>query len=150
MSSEEERMNQLLVESRMLEATYNEFTSRQGMLERMLIESRASLDTLKGIGAAGIATDEVLVPVGAGVLLRASPPKADKVLVSIGASVVLEKKKEDAEKMLETRSKDIEENIMAILSQRNQIAQRLETDRRTLQAYIDRQELEQRQRPGQS
>ncbi|MDG6914368.1 MAG: prefoldin subunit alpha [Nitrososphaerota archaeon] len=148
MSSEEERMNQLIVESRMLEATYNELTSRQSMLERMLIESRASLDTLRGIGTA--VTDEVLVPVGAGVLLRASPPKADKVLVSVGASVVLEKKKEDAEKMLEARSKDIEENIVTILSQRNQIAQRLEADRRTLQAYIDRQELEQQQRPGQS
>lgn len=148
MSSEEERMNQLIVESRMLEATYNELTSRQSMLERMLIESRASLDTLRGIETA--VTDEVLVPVGAGVLLRASPPKADKVLVSVGASVVLEKKKEDAEKMLEARSKDIEENIVTILSQRNQIAQRLEADRRTLQAYIDRQELEQQQRPGQS
>lgn len=146
MSSEEERMNRLLVESRMLESTYNELTNRQGMLERMLIESRASLETIKGVGST--ATEEVLVPIGAGVLLRSSPPKADKVLVSVGASVVIEKSKEDAEKMLEARSKDIEENIMTILSQRNQVAQRLEADRRTLQAYIDMQEQQQPQ-PGQ-
>ncbi len=138
MSSEEERMNRLLVESRMLESTFNELTNRQGMLERMLIESRASLETIKQIGSA--ATEEVLIPVGAGVLMRGSPPKADKVLVSIGASVVVEKSKEDAEKMLEGRAKDLEENIIAILTQRNQIAQRLEADRRTLQAFIDRQE----------
>ena len=69
--------------------------------------------------------------------------------MSIGANVVLEKSKEAAEKMLEGRSKDLEENIITILSQRNQIAQRLEADRRTLQAFIDRQEQEQRPQQGQ-
>jgi prefoldin alpha subunit len=142
LSSEEERMNRLLLESRMLESTFNELTNRQGMLERMLIESRASLDTVK---QAGSVTDEVLIPVGAGVLLRASPPKADKVLVGIGANVVVEKTKEEAEKILEARAKELEENIIAILAQRNQIAQRLEADRRTLQAFIDRQEQQQLQ-----
>ena len=146
MSSEEERMNRLLVESRMLESTFNELSNRQGMLERMLIETRASLDTIKQIGSA--ATEEVLIPVGAGALLRATPPKADRVLMSIGANVVVEKTKEEAEKLLEGRSKDLEENIIAILSQRNQIAQRLEADRRTLQAFIDRQEQEQQLKQG--
>ena len=138
LSSEEERMNRLLVESRMLESTFNELSNRQGILERMLIESRASLDTIKEIGAAS--ADEVLVPVGAGVLLRGSPPKSDKVLMGVGANVVIEKTREEAEKMLESRAKELEENIITILSQRNQIAQRLEADRRTLQAFIDRQE----------
>jgi len=147
LSSEEERMNRLLMESRMLESTFNELTNRQGMLERMLIESRTSLDTIKELGSAK--TEEVLVPVGAGVLLRASPPKADKVLVSIGANVVVEKTREEAEKILEGRAKNLEENIITILSQRNQIAQRLEVDRRTLQAFIDRQEQEQQPQLGQ-
>lgn len=138
MSSEEERMNRLIVESRLLESTFNELTNRQGMLERMLIESRASLETIKEVGSSS--TDEVLVPVGAGVLLRASPPRSDKVLVSVGANVVIEKTKAQAEKILEERSKDLEENIVAILNQRNQIAQRLEADRRALQAFIDAQE----------
>ena len=146
MSSEEERMNRLLVESRMLESTFNELTNRQAMLERMLIESRASLDTINGIGSA--VTDEVLVPIGAGIMLRGSPPKADKVLVSIGANVVVEKSKDQAVKIMEGRAKNIEENIIAILSQRNQIAQRLEADRRTLQAFIDRQEQEQQPKQG--
>ena len=138
MSSEEERMNKLLMETRLLESTFNELTNRQGMLERLLIESRSSLETIRQIGSA--TTEEVLIPVGAGVLMRASPPKSDKVLLSIGASVVVEKSKDDAEKILEGRAKELEENIIAILTQRNQIAQRLEADRRTLQAFIDRQE----------
>lgn len=145
MSSEEERMNRLIAESRMLESTFNELTNRQGILERMLIENRGSLETIKGIYSAS--TDEVLVPVGAGILLRGSPPKADKVLIGIGANVVVEKTKEDAEKILEARAKELEENVITLLSQRNQVAQRLELDRRTLQAFIDRQEAEQQQLP---
>jgi prefoldin alpha subunit len=134
-------MNRLLIESRMLESTFNELTNRQGMLERMLIESRTSLETIREISTAN--SEEVLIPVGAGVLMRAAPPKSDKVLLGIGANVVVEKGREEAEKILEARSKSLEENIISILSQRNQIAQRLESDRRTLQAFIDRQEQEQ-------
>ena len=146
MSAEEERMNRLVAESRMLESTFNELTNRQGMLERILIESRSSLETIREV--ASTATEEVLVPVGAGVLLRGPPPKADKVLMSIGANVVIEKSKEEAEKMLEGRAKEIEENIITLLSQRNQIAQRLEADRRALQAFIERQEAEQQAQQG--
>jgi prefoldin alpha subunit len=141
LSSEEERMNRLVLESRMLESTFNELTNRQGMLERMLIESRASMDTIKEVASA--TGDEVLIPVGAGVLLRGSPPKSDKVLIGIGANVLVEKSKDAAEKMLEERSKNLEENIVTLLSQRNQIAQRLEADRRVLQAFIDAQEQQQ-------
>ncbi|MDA4118883.1 MAG: prefoldin subunit alpha [Thaumarchaeota archaeon] len=146
MSSEEERINNLVMESRLLESTYNELTNRQGLVERMLIESRASLDTIREVGSAK--TEEVLIPVGAGVLIRASPPKVDKVLVGVGANVVVEKSKEDAEKMMEARLKELEEGLMAILSQRSQIAQRLEADRRALQTFIDRQQRAQQK--GQS
>jgi prefoldin alpha subunit len=141
LSSDEEKMNNLIVESRLLENTYNELTSRQGVLERMLIESRASLETIKEMSSAS--TDEVLIPVGAGILLRSSPPKVDKVLTGIGADVVVEKTREEAEKMLEGRAKELEETIVTILSQRNQIAQRLELDRRALQALVDRSQGQQ-------
>ena len=50
--------------------------------------------------------------------------------------------------MLEGRAKEIEENIITLLSQRNQIAQRLEADRRALQAFIERQEAEQQAQQG--
>ena len=141
MSSEEERINNLMMESRLLESTFNELTNRQGMLERMLIESRSSLDTIKEVGSAS--TEEVLIPVGAGIMIRATPPKVDKVLIGVGANVVMEKSKEDAEKIMEARLKELEEGLMAILSQRSQIAQRLEADRRALQTYIDRQQQSQ-------
>jgi prefoldin alpha subunit len=112
-------------------------SSRQSLLERVLIETRSSLDTIKGLSAS--TSEEVLVPVGGGILLRASPPKTDKVLLNIGANVVVERTKDVATKFMDARAGDLEENITAIASQRNQIAQRLESDQRALQSLLSRQ-----------
>ncbi len=137
MGSEEERVNNLVGEIRVLEGTFNELSGRQNLLERILIETRSSLETLSGLGSAK--TEEVLFPVGAGILLRGSPPKTDKVLLNVGANVVVEKSRDYAAKFMEARAAEIEESIVAIATQRNQIAQRLESDRRVLQDIVNRQ-----------
>jgi prefoldin alpha subunit len=137
LSKDEERVNNLIAEVRMLESTYNDLSSRQSLLERILIETRSSLDTIKGLSAS--TSEEVLVPVGGGILLRASPPKTDKVLLNIGANVVVEKTKDVATKFLDARAGDLEQDITAVASQRNQIAQRLESDQRALQSLLNRQ-----------
>ena len=38
MSKEEERVNNLVAEVRVLESTYNDLSSRQSLLERILVE----------------------------------------------------------------------------------------------------------------
>ena len=137
MSKEEEKVNNLVTEVRVLESTYNELSSRQNLLERILIESRTSLETMKGLSAS--TSEEALIPVGGGILLRSSPPRTDKVLLNIGANVVVERTREDATKFMEVRAGELEEDIVAIASQRNQIAQRLDSDRRALQSMLSRQ-----------
>jgi len=137
LSKEEEKINNLVTEVRVLESTYNELSSRQNLLERILIESRTSLDTMKGLSSS--TSDEALIPVGGGILLRASPPRTDKVLLNIGANVVVERTRDDATKFMEARAGELEEDIVAVASQRNQIAQRLDSDRRALQSMLSRQ-----------
>jgi prefoldin alpha subunit len=90
-------------------------------------------------GLSASPSEEVLIPVGGGVLLRASPPKTDKVLLNIGANVVLEKTREEAVKFIESRVGELEGDIEAVASQRSQIAQRLDSDRRALQSLLNRQ-----------
>lgn len=136
MNSDEERINNLIGEARMLEAALNELVSRQNLLERVLMESRTSVETIKGIDPTA---EEMLIPVGGGVLLRSVPPKLDKVLVNIGANVMVEKTKEEAVKIMEQRAKQLEEDLVALVNQRNQIAGRLDQDRRALQALLNRQ-----------
>jgi len=130
----EETVNALVVEIRVLESTYNELTARQNLLERALMESRAALDSIKGL--ASQPTSEVLTQIGGGAMLRSKPPSTDSVLVSIGSNVVVEKPKEEAVAMLEERSRDVEKTIVSIIGQRNEIAERLNSDRDLLNNFV--------------
>jgi prefoldin alpha subunit len=134
--SDEDKINNLVVEVRVLESTYNELTSRQNLLERALIENRAALDAIKGLSG-GKAAD-VLTQIGGGAMLRSPPPDVDKVLVSIGADVVLEKPREEALAVIEDRQKEVERSIVSIVGQREEIKQRLEADQETLQSLVSK------------
>ncbi len=133
----EEQLNSLVVEVRVLEGTYNELTSRQNLLERALVESRSALDAIKGL--ADKPSDEVLMQIGGGAMLRGPPPSADRVMVNIGSNVVVEKPKEEAIALLDSRSRDVEKTIVSIISQRTEIAERLESDRQLLQTLLAQQ-----------
>ena len=136
--SAEETVNALLVEVRVLEGTYNELSARQNLLERALLENRSALDSIKGLGEAP--RGEVLVQVGGGAMLRSPPPVTDKVLVSIGSGVVIEKTKAEATAILEERARDVEKTIISIAGQRNDIAERLNSDRQVLNTFLSQQQ----------
>ena len=138
--SAEEAVNALVMEVRVLESTYNEFTARQNLLERALLESRAALDSIKGL--TGQPSAEVLTQVGGGAMLRSQPPSTDKVLVGVGASIVIEKPREEAVAMLEERSRDVEKTIVSLIGQRNEIAERLNSDREVLNNLVARSQQE--------
>jgi len=130
----EDKINNLVVEIRVLESTYNELTSRQNLLERALIENRAALDAIKGLGDKKVS--EVLTQVGGGAMLRSSPPEVDTVLVSVGADMVLEKSRDEALAMIEERTKEVERSIVSIVGQRDEIKQRLESDQEVLSSLV--------------
>ncbi|MCS4539783.1 MAG: prefoldin subunit alpha [Thaumarchaeota archaeon] len=100
MSSEDEKINALLTEVRVLEGTFNELSARQNILERALLESRAAIETISNLESSK--TEEVLIPVGGGVLIRSSPPNAEKILINVGANVVIEKGRETAIEVMGT------------------------------------------------
>jgi len=135
-SKEEERLNSIAVEIRVLENTFNEMTSRQNLLERALIENKAALEAMKGLSDEK--PDDVLLQIGGGAMLRASPPSSDTVLINVGSNVVIEKRREEATAILEGRVREIEKSAMSVLEQRNQIAERLEADRQLLESILAR------------
>jgi prefoldin alpha subunit len=136
MSSDEEQLNQLVVEVRVLEGTYNQLSARENLLERALLETKAALDAIKGLTAN---PEEIIIPLGGGVLIRSTTPKSDRILVNIGSNVVVDRSREEATAYLENRSKEIESSIVSVLTQRNQIAERLEADRQAVQYILSRQ-----------
>ncbi|MGD0318756.1 MAG: hypothetical protein ABSB56_03555 [Nitrososphaerales archaeon] len=135
--TEEEAINALVVEIRVLESTYNELSSRQSLLERALVENRAALDALDGLG--NKPSQEVLMQIGGGAMLHSLPPSTDRVLISVGANIVIEKPKAEAVALMEGRSRDVEKTIMSIAGQRGELAQRLDSDRQALNSLVSRQ-----------
>ena len=136
--TEEETINALVVESRVLESTYNELTSRQNLLERALLETRAALDAINGLG--DNPSSEILTQIGGGAMLRSPPPATDRVMVSVGAGVVIEKPREEAKALLEGRNRDVEKTILSLANQRNEIAERINSDRQVLNALLSQQQ----------
>ena len=137
MGSNEERMNNLILEIRMLENTFEELSARQGYFERALMENRTALETIKSLETAG--KDEVLLPIGGGVLLRSSPPSSEKVLVNVGLNVVVEKSRASATQLIEKRANEYEQNVISLNNQRSQVAERLESDRALFNAMMSGQ-----------
>jgi prefoldin alpha subunit len=135
--TEEETINALVLESRLLESTYNELSARQNLLERALLETRAALDSIKGLAESP--SDEVLTQVGGGVMLKSSPPSVDRILVNVGSNVVIEKPKDEALALLEERAREVEKSIVSVVGQRNEIAERLNSDRQALNSLLGRQ-----------
>ena len=138
--TEEETVNALVVELRVLEQTYNEFTSRQNLLERALLESRAALDAIKGLAEQPV--KEILTQIGGGAMLRSPTPSAEKVMVAVGSGVVIEKSRDEAVALLEERSRDLEKSIVSLIGQRNEIAQRLNQDRQVLNSMLSQNQQE--------
>jgi prefoldin alpha subunit len=136
-TTDEERVNALVVEVRLLESTYNELTSRQNLLERALLENRAALDALNGLGTAK--AGEVLTQIGGGAMLRSPPPTTDTVLVGVGSNIVIEKPHEEAVAIIEGRTKEVETTLVSVVKQRNEVAERLDADRQVLNALLTRQ-----------
>ena len=136
----EETVNALVIEIRVLESTYNELTARQNLLERALLESRAALDSIQGLG--GQTPSEVLTQIGGGAMLRSKPPSTESVLVNVGSNVVIEKPREEAVAMLEERSRDVEKTILSLVGQRNEIADRLNSDRDLLNTLVTKSQQE--------
>ena len=129
----EETVNALVVEIRVLESTFNELTARQSLLERALLESRAALESIKGLDGE---SSEVLTQIGGGAMLHSAPPDTKRVMINVGANIVIEKSKDEAVAMLEERSRDVEKTIVSLAGERNQIAERLNADRDLLNNLV--------------
>ena len=76
--------------------------------------------------------EELLVPVGAGVFVRAKLAGKDKVLVTLGANIMVEKALEDTRKYLEEREQKVRDALQksvadyqALVSRLRDIEQRL-------------------------
>ena len=132
MAAIEQRINEMVQQSRMLESYLNDVMTRQMTVTRLIEEARLASTTVQSI--ASESDVESLMPVGIGVHIRTVVPPIKKLVVNIGAGVAVEKSREDALNYVESRIKEYEVAARQLEAQRQEISMRMEQ----MQAEINR------------
>ena len=89
-------------------------------LQNYLVDLNRSKSTLTGLKEEKN-TEETLIQVGSGIMMRVKPLEVDQVLYSVGAGVVVKKPIDAAVKGVEERIGEVEKERIALADQLNKI-----------------------------
>ena len=120
----EQKINEMVQQSRILEAYMNETITREATVTRLIGEARLASSAIQNV--TGESEVESLMPVGIGVYIRALVPPVKKLLVNVGAGVTIEKSREDTINYVESRIKEFEIALRQLANQKQQIEMRME------------------------
>ncbi len=135
-ASIEQKINELVQQSRVLEAYMNDNLSREATVTRLLEEARLASNAIQNIPIDSEV--ESLMPVGIGVYIKALVPPVKKLLINIGADVCIEKSKEDAINYIESKIKEFEVALRQLVSQKEQISARMEQIQRQVNQMLQK------------
>ena len=119
----EQRINELVQQSRVLEAYMNDVMTRQVTVSKLMEEAHLASNTIQTITSESDV--ESLMPIGIGVYVKSVVPPVKKLLINLDAGVAIEKSREDALNYVETRIKEYEVAARQLEAQRQEIAMRL-------------------------
>jgi len=120
----EQRINEMVQQSMVLEAYMNDVMTRQMTVARLVEEARLASTTIQSISSDSDV--ESLMPVGIGVYVRTNVPPIKKLLVNLGAGVAVEKSREDALNYVESRIKEYDIAARQLETQRRELEMRME------------------------
>lgn len=120
----EQRINDMVQQSRVLEAYMNDIMTRQVTVTRLMEEARLASTTIQNISSESEV--ESLMPMGIGVYVKTVVPPIKKLLVNLGAGVAVEKSRDDALNYVEARIKEYEVAARQLEMQRQEIAMRMD------------------------
>jgi prefoldin alpha subunit len=120
----EQKINEMVEQSRILEAYMNDIITREAAVTRLMGEARLASAAVQTI----VDEKEVesLTPVGIGVYIKTLVPPIKKLLINVGAGVTIEKTKEDTVNYVEAKIKEFELGLRELLNQKQQLAIRME------------------------
>ena len=119
----EQRINELVQQSRILEAYMNDVMTRQVTVSKLMEEAHLASNTIQNITSESDV--ESLMPIGIGVYIKTMVPPIKKLLINLDAGVAIEKNREDALNYVETRIKEYEVAARQLEAQRQEIAMRI-------------------------
>jgi prefoldin alpha subunit len=119
----EQKINELVQQSRILEAYMNDIMTRQVTVSKLMEEAHLASSTIQNISSESDV--ESLMPIGIGVYVKTTVPPIKKLLINLDAGVAIEKSREDALNYVETRIKEYEVAARQLETQRQEIAMRI-------------------------
>ncbi len=125
--SEEEKLQALVGQMKVIEAYMNDILVREATVTRLMEEGRFAIDAIRNMS--GMDDVQTLMPIGIGIYMQASVAPADKLLVSVGSGVAMEKSKDDAINYIESRIKELEVALRSMLSQKQDLEMKMEQTR---------------------
>lgn len=120
----EQRINELVQQSRVYEAYINDVMTKQMTVSRLLEEARLASTTIQSTSPE--TEVESLMPIGIGIHMKAMVPAVKKLVVGLGAGVAIEKSRDDALNYVESRIKEFELAARQLEAQRNDLAMRMQ------------------------
>jgi len=127
----ERQLNQLVAEIQTLESYYNDIVSRIQAASAGLSDFRAAIQAVDALILSQ--KNDLLIPIGGGLLIPISDVEAKRLILSVGAGVAIEKDLDSSKAFLQAREKELERAATALEQQRREIGSRLESSRAVLQ-----------------
>jgi prefoldin alpha subunit len=134
-SKDEEELQKLSVELRLLEQTAEALQSRMGMVNAAVNDLMYAQAALEGLDKE-TEKSEILVPIGGTSYIRAKLDNPDKIIVGMGAGVSVEKTREEAKEIVKKRLEDMDKTRKSIQEQYTQVAERINLDRRRAETLV--------------
>ena len=135
---EEDIVQQLASEIRILEGSIGVLQSRLDIVRGAISEVTLAFNTLEGMKNLQNG-DATLVPVGAGSYIRMQVADSKKIVMGIGAGVAVEKDVEGSVEELKARLQDLDKARTSIQQQLDQTATRYQQDRDAIEELLRRQ-----------
>ena len=136
-SKDEEELNKLSVEMRLLEQTAETLQQRIGMINAAIRDLTYADMTLESIEKEE-KNEDLLVPIGGSSYVKAKLANKEKIVVGMGAGVSVEKPLPEAKQIFKERLDELEKTMNSAQQQFAQIAQRINTGRNQLQSLLAR------------
>ncbi len=136
MAANEEELRKLMMEIRILEGSVNTIQSRLRVVNAASEDTMGATKTLESVKDEKKGT-EILVPVGAGSLLKVEITDVEKTVFGVGAGVCIEKSIESSIKDLNERQEELEKLSNSQQQQLAQLLTRIESSKNRLAGMIE-------------
>jgi len=121
--STEQKINEMVQQSKILEAYMNDILTKESTLSRLFTEAHLASEAIQELSSTN--QEESLVPIGIGVYLKVTVPQVKNLFVNVGSGVTIEKPKDKTKDYVETKIKEFELALKQLQSQKEQIAIRM-------------------------